>query len=459
MRALWILPAIVIAGPALAQTSDIPVNEFGEEQYGGDYLPTTSATLGEYYIGSPNAGVAVPDALLTLPQSVFPRTKTLSLPADRQTLPNLTPFSVPLRKDFSLGADFNGGFNGRQQMASSDPNASSDAIMYVHYVDVGQGAGAILEFPCGVALIDVGGEWSSGGADGEIMFKDYLDTFFETRPYLNNTIDVVFLSHPHADHLNGAALLLPEAGGAYTIKNVVDNGFEGASGMLAKQTKFHKTAAELGAGYTGVTVAPQVTATGVTNANIDPFACKGVDPIITAFWGGRAELAGSGDYTNPNNHSVVLRVDFGRASFLFVGDLEDKGVADMLDQYSTNPGVFDADVYLVSHHGADQKTTDKMLTAVTPRIAVLSMGKADSPDGFRYGHPRISTLDALQQPPAIVSNSLPGGPVTVLASPAEKSAFEPYKLTKEIYGTGWGGTIVMQATSGGVYHVGNTPAR
>ncbi|TIS10477.1 MAG: hypothetical protein E5X14_00845 [Mesorhizobium sp.] len=120
-------------------------------------------------------------------------------------MPNLTPFSVPLRKDFSLGADFNGGFNARREMASSGAKASSDATMYVHYVDVGQGAGAILEFPCGVALIDVGGEWANDGVDGEIMFKNYLDKFFETRPYLNNTIDVVFLSHPHADHINGAS--------------------------------------------------------------------------------------------------------------------------------------------------------------------------------------------------------------------------------------------------------------
>ncbi|WP_105384290.1 ComEC/Rec2 family competence protein [Neorhizobium alkalisoli] len=459
MKALWILPVIVVAGPTLAQTPDIPVNEYGEEQYGGDYLPTTSANLGEYYIGSPNAGVAVPDALLTLPQSVFPRTPTLALPADRQTLPNLTPFSVPLRKDFAPGVGFNGGFNGRKKMASSGTNTSPDAIMYVHYVDVGQGAGAILEFPCGIALIDVGGEWADDGVDGEIMFKNYLDTFFETRPYLDNTIDVVFLSHPHADHANGAALLLPEAGGTYTIKNVVDNGLEGSRGMLGKQTKFHKTAAEFGAGYTGVTVDAQVTATGVTNANIDPLACKGVDPIITAFWGGRPELANSGQYKNPNNHSVVVRVDFGRASFLFVGDLEDKGVVDLLDQYSTNPGVFDADVYLVSHHGADQETTDQMLAAVTPRIAVLSMGTADSPDGFTYGHPRITTLDALQQAPAVVSNDLPGGPVTVLASPSAKSVFKLYELTKEIYGTGWGGTIVMQATSGGVYSVGSTSKR
>ena len=85
------------------------------------------------------------------------------------------------------------------------PIPASDAPLgdlIVHYVYVGQGAGAILEFPCGVAVIDSGGEYGSGDNGGK-MFVDYLETFFAARPQFNRTIDVLFTSHPHKDICSG----------------------------------------------------------------------------------------------------------------------------------------------------------------------------------------------------------------------------------------------------------------
>jgi hypothetical protein len=65
---------------------------------------------------------------------------------------------------------------------------------------------------------------------------------------------------------------------------------------------------------------------------------------VTAFWGGANEKLAIPGYSNPNNHSVVLRFEFGQASFLVMGDLEANAAKDMLDHCDENTEVFDADV-------------------------------------------------------------------------------------------------------------------
>ena len=349
---------MVVCTGVMAQTEGpIYTNEIGEEIFGPDYMPDSVADPGEaYLIGRPSAGYAVPDSLLALPQDAFDQELLLrSAPAEAgaRSLP-----LVPLVKDKAdalreilpdlVMPDF------RSPLRSAAPpeRGGPPSTMFAHFVNVGQGDGAILEFPCQVALIDVGGEWGSD-LHGDKLFLDYLKTFFAERPHLNNTIDVVFLTHPHADHINGVTGLLDKDGhGPFKVKSVVDNGQSGTESLLKVQSDFRRQARAKGASYSAVEVKRQTTATGITNGAIDPIVCPGIDPVITAFWGGANELIPtSNDYDNPNNHSVVVRVDFGRASFLFTGDLEDRGERDMREKYALNLGMFDVDVYQVSHHG------------------------------------------------------------------------------------------------------------
>ena len=69
--------------------------------------------------------------------------------------------------------------------------------MAVHYIDVDQGASALVEFPCGAILIDAGGR---GQAAGYHLIA-YLDAFFQRRPELNRTIAALFVTYPHIDHM------------------------------------------------------------------------------------------------------------------------------------------------------------------------------------------------------------------------------------------------------------------
>ncbi|MEX1180682.1 MAG: MBL fold metallo-hydrolase [Cucumibacter sp.] len=443
-----------------SEISFLHVDENGEEIFGPGYMPRSPDDAGlPYLIGRPNAGIAVPAALLALPQEAFHASlSTLSMPSESisgRALPG-----IPLRRAFApargaLGAAIALPAPPPLSVAHSGPLAR----MRAHFVNVGQGDATILEFPCQVAVIDVGGQYQ-GDTDGAQLFIDYLTEFFAARPHLNDTIDVVFLTHPHADHVKGAGLLLDETGeGPFDILSVVDNGQTGDSGTLKAQTLFRDRARANGAAYSAIELARQVVATGVTNAAIDPIICPTVDPVITAFWGGvNEQVSTSTQYTSPNNHSVIVRVDFGQASFLFTGDLQDQGEGDLREQYADNLGVFDVDIYHVSHHGADDDTSDALMGIMTPRVAVISMGDSQErgpATAWDHGHPRLGTIAILQDPPGIVSDARTS-PGAFPAASAQETDYQTVIVERAIYGTGWEGTIIIEADTSGNYQITQT---
>jgi beta-lactamase superfamily II metal-dependent hydrolase len=58
--------------------------------------------------------------------------------------------------------------------------------MRAHFIDVGQGAATLVEFPCAAILIDTGGE-KNGEFDSTEALMDYLETFFARRADLSQT--------------------------------------------------------------------------------------------------------------------------------------------------------------------------------------------------------------------------------------------------------------------------------
>ena len=456
------------------------VDESGEEVFGPGYRPTSpNIDAAPLLVGTPNAGARVPEDMKGKEHEVL--LQTIGPQAD-PTSPDESPVMprIPLLRDHSPDAGDVRPFDAslREFMNTREPPSTapmhhatdhddeedqSSPIMTAHFVFVGQGDGAILEFPCGVAVVDTGGEFGGGAREnGGQLFVDYLADFFDERPHLNDTIDVLFTTHPHADHLNGLPLLLDDDDDPiFTINNVVDNGQTGTSGSLGKQTRFRNAVVDNDGEYSAVELARQVAATGATNDVIDPIDCGDVDPIITAFWGGlndelpEDDLISTSRYRNPNNHSVIVRVDYGEASFLFTGDLEDRGERDLLEQYADNLGVFDVDVHQVSHHGADDDTSDTFLDVMSPNIAVISMGTPDletTHTAWDHGHPRTGLLSVLQDEPAVVSDfRVPA--VDFAAAPAQETDYVDTTIERAILGTGWEGTIWIEATAEGEYQL------
>jgi beta-lactamase superfamily II metal-dependent hydrolase len=85
-----------------------------------------------------------------------------------------------------------------------------------------------------------------------------------------------------------------------------------------------------------------------------------------------------------NEISVVLRVNYGDFTGLFLADIEGTGLKECVDLSIANPNEFIANIVKIPHHGAWPKNGDdlqKLLETINAEIAVLSVGSTN-----RYGH-------------------------------------------------------------------------
>jgi competence protein ComEC len=318
--------------------------------------------------------------------------------------------------------------------------------MRVHVIDVGQGAATLFEFPCAAVLVDTGGEVSST-FDSQKALNDYLSNFFVRRADLKRTLAAVFLTHPHIDHSRNLAGVMKRFNVAHLITNGVTRVPSGAlfsGGQLQEDAEVLATGEKQLRGVRRFHVQPG----GLTDDRIDPVSCGKVDPKITVLWGGMAENSEgwpSPVMTNANNHSLAIRVEVGGKSMLVTGDLEEAGIEGLLNLHAGTRAL-DVDVYQVGHHGSANGTTDALLAAMTPCIAVISMGDSSRQEewtAWEYGHPRKPVIDLLE------SRLACGRPSRTVPVGTGKRRFYDRRLERAIYGTGWDGHIWLELTAGG----------
>jgi beta-lactamase superfamily II metal-dependent hydrolase len=97
------------------------------------------------------------------------------------------------------------------------------------------------------------------------------------------------------------------------------------------------------------------------------------------------QMKAGGNDTNAN--SIVLRLDYGDFSMLFMGDAEEQSEARLLGKDLN----LAAKVIKIGHHGSKYATSESFLKRVQPEAAIISDGEWN-----RYGHPAQSVLDRLK---------------------------------------------------------------
>jgi competence protein ComEC len=225
----------------------------------------------------------------------------------------------------------------------------------LHMLDVGQGDALALRTRAGRwIVIDAGRTWRSGDA-GESVVVPYLAR-------RGGPVALFVLSHPHADHVGGAASLL----------------------SALRPARF------LDPGYVGTTPSYRAALTAARAQRIPwqrvrPGDSVVVDEIVlTALAPDSAWVAGLHD---ANLASTVLIARIGEVRMLFTGDAEEPEEEWLL---AHAPGALQADVLKVAHHGSETSTSPRFLDAVSPRLALVSVGADNT-----YGHPDRSVLAAL----------------------------------------------------------------
>ena len=124
------------------------------------------------------------------------------------------------------------------------------------------------------------------------------------------------------------------------------------------------------------------------------------------------------DVKDPNDYSVVIRLDYGENSFVFTGDAEEASEEAMLKK--NNASKFKCDVLKVGHHGSESSTSEAFLKATNPSLAVIMCGTDNE-----YGHPDKVVVDRLEEANVKILRTDLEGTIVICSNKKEV-----YRLTK-----------------------------
>jgi len=224
----------------------------------------------------------------------------------------------------------------------------------VYFLDVGQGDAILIRNSAGQnILID-------GGPDELVLEK-----IGRILPEADRQIDVMILTHPHADHLIGLIAILKR----YQVDNVI---YTGANYNDASYRYFQELISQK---------APQITL-AQSNISLDLGDNCSLN-ILFPF----ADISGQ-DFKNINNSSIVSELGCGGNKILLTGDAEKEVEKELLENYPD----LQAGVLKLGHHGSKTASTIEFLERVNPGLAIISVGKDN-----KYNLPSPETLENLQE--------------------------------------------------------------
>jgi len=230
----------------------------------------------------------------------------------------------------------------------------ADKSLKIFFLNVGQGDAMLIRTPAHQnILID-------GGPDNSILTK--LSYYL---PWFCRRLDIVILTHPHADHLIGLIEVLKR----YNIKKIIGTNLEyrdanyDAFLNIAKNKNIYLTPT-----YYGQTI----------NLGQDCFL-KILSPLTPDK---------INKFTNLNNASIVGQLDCEKIKTLFTGDIDNASAKKI---YENNIDL-NSDILKVSHHGSKEGNSFDFLSHINAKIAVIEVGAKN-----KFGHPNQESLDSLEK--------------------------------------------------------------
>ena len=237
-------------------------------------------------------------------------------------------------------------------------SSRSDDLLRVRIMDVGQGDAILVQAPSGTRTLIDGGVGPGTGVDG----------LGRALPFWDRRLDMVVLTHADLDHFGG----LPEVVRRYEVKRVMENGLPSDEGLY---TAWRQELSKSG---------PTELFTAVRGQRID----LGGGAVMDVLGPPPEPIVGAG--SADNNNGVVLRLVYGKVSFLLTADIEAEAEKEL-----TASGVDLRSAMLkVGHHGSRTSTTPAFLRAVNPAAAVVSL-EVDN----RFGHPHADVMERLDSTP------------------------------------------------------------
>ncbi|MBK7106452.1 MAG: DNA internalization-related competence protein ComEC/Rec2 [Ignavibacteriae bacterium] len=223
-------------------------------------------------------------------------------------------------------------------------------------IDVGQGDSFLVKFPNNkIALIDAGNSTEFFDC-GEFIIYPLLQRLEIEK------IDYAFISHLDSDHFGGSIFLIQN--------NLIENLFKPKKEESIKDKIFEKF---------------------LDSNNVQYFFYSD-----TTFKIGETSVTFFNDTTklnsmnfSSNDNSGIVKIDYGKNSFLFVGDAELEMEKFLVENYSDK---LKSDVLKIGHHGSKHSSNDEFLEIVNPKIGIISAGIMN-----KFKHPTKEVLNKLSE--------------------------------------------------------------
>ena len=223
-------------------------------------------------------------------------------------------------------------------------NTEISGDLIVDYIDVGQADSILIRNDNHSMLIDAG-----NNSDGEDVVKYIKDKGI-------TKLDYVIGTHPHEDHIGG-------------LDDVINSDLEIENIFMPKISTNTKTFEDV--------------LDAISNKGLSVTAPKKGD----TFEIGKAKCTvmtdSISDEDNLNLSSIVLRLEYGENSFLFMGDAEEEN-----EEQVSWPKI---DVLKVGHHGSNTSSSEKFIQEVQPEYSIIMVGKDNS-----YKLPKQEILERLK---------------------------------------------------------------
>lgn len=257
----------------------------------------------------------------------------------------------------------------------------------VAFLDVGQGDAELVITPDkSKILID-------GGPDERVLGELAAEL-----PFYDRELDLVVLTHPHADHLDGLLSVLER----YAVKKVL------MTGVIHTAPNYIKFLEELKKKNIPVEIA------------VSGKRFKFGEATLEILWpekdlSGERISGGVNEGGGLNDTSIVAQLIYGKNGFLFMGDAGTEVEAALLLSSKIQ---LRGDVIKIGHHGSTTASSEQFLGILKPEYAVISAGKNN-----RYGHPSLRTIRKLERVGAKIYQTFEDGRIIIKAD--KVSLFEP----------------------------------
>ena len=286
----------------------------------------------------------------------------------------------------------NGLYNNGIEISATNvaQNGYSYGELFVHFVDIGQGDGIIVQFPNGQnMLID------AGPKSKVTQLTDYIDSLGIT------TFDYLIATHQDEDHIGGMPTVFDKYQVNYVFRPFVYSSY--SSGDLSSEDlpeNFND--GNRAKTYTCTTkiyyeflqsIVDERCGWSFFNKDSDftmDFTVENVDYSLSFDFLTPTSDIKNVSYTDANDYSPIIILYYADYRIMFTGDAEKTTEKEFLDYYTDDISKFDVDLLKVGHHGSKTSSSQALIDIVRPEDSVISCGK-----GNKYKHPLTETLQRL----------------------------------------------------------------